>query len=159
MSFAEMPATEIAVSQMGFLLLERVEKSPYLSYLVRRVNTDRYNWKFGQVLQAALERQGEQARMLDCTSLQANFKDLQSAKNLIPYCHWFEFRLISHFWDCDWNNDYIWLNHGRRGGWDKAQKAWADIEKLLEIDTTLREHRSWVSGIGGIGEIYQYKKL
>ena len=58
------PATERVLSQMGFLLLERVKKSPFL---VRRVYTKKYNLKFGQVLEAALEQQGEQAGTLDCT--------------------------------------------------------------------------------------------
>ena len=149
------PATE-RVSQMGFLLLERVEKLPYM---VRQVYTKKYNLKFGQVLETALERQGEQVGMLDCTSLQAGLEDLQSLKNLIPYCQCFEFELTSRFWHCEWNNDTIYLNHGRLGGFEKDKEAWAEIEKLLDVDSTMRKDRSWVSGRDGIGEMYQYQQL
>lgn len=150
------PATERVLSQMGFLLLERVKKSPFL---VRRVYTKKYNLKFGQVLEAALEQQGEQAGTLDCTSKQADLKDLQSLKNLIPHCQCFEFALTSRFWDCYWNNEEIYLNHGRLGGWEKDKEAWTDLEKLLEVDSTRRKDRSWVSGRNAIGEMYQFQKL
>ena len=116
MSSVGEPATKRVLSQKGFVLVERVEKS---AFLVRQVTATNYNWKFGQVLEAALERQGEQVGMLDCTSHQADFKDLQSLKNLIPYCQLFEFELTSRFWHCNWSNDTIYLNHGNRGGWEK----------------------------------------